>query len=161
MDWFEEMKKSGQISDDTSSEIISQDDFSVTFLPAQHFSARGVTDRNRTLWGGFRVVTSGMSLYFAGDTGYGDWIEKVREKFPEGFDIGLIPIGAYKPRWFMAPVHTDPFEGMQLQRDLDVRKAIGIHYGVFDLADDNQDDPVNDLAQAKNLPEYRDQVFDI
>jgi L-ascorbate metabolism protein UlaG (beta-lactamase superfamily) len=61
----------------------------------------------------------------------------------------------------MAPVHTDPFEGMQMQRDLDIKKAIGIHHSTFDLADDNQDDPVQDLAIAKTRPEFRDQVFEV
>lgn len=101
------------------------------------------------------------SLYFAGDTGYGPFVEKIREKYSEGFDIGLIPIGAYKPRWFMAPVHTDPFEGMLLQRELAIKNAIGIHYATFDLADDNQDEPIEDLKQAKKDPRYKNQIFEI
>ena len=55
----------------------------------------------------------------------------------------------------MAPVHTDPFEGMQIQWELDVKKAIGIHHSTFDLADDNQDDPIDDLALAKERSEYQ------
>jgi L-ascorbate metabolism protein UlaG (beta-lactamase superfamily) len=140
----------------------SSDESRVTFLPAQHFSARGVTDRNRTLWWAFAIEIRGQSLYFGGDTGYGtEFIEKIHEKFPNGFDIGLLPIGAYKPRWFMAPVHTDPFEGMQMQRDLVVKKAIGIHHSTFDLADDNQDDPIVDLREAKKREEYQGQIFEI
>lgn len=151
MDWwdkqsFEEWKKDVKVE--------------VTYLPSQHFSARGVTDRNRTLWGGFRLEMNGTSLYFAWDTGYGDFVKTIREKFND-FDIGLIPIGAYKPRWFMAPVHTDPFEGMQIQRELSVKKAIGIHHSTFDLADDNQDDPIEDLAEAKKRPEYAGQTFEV
>jgi L-ascorbate metabolism protein UlaG (beta-lactamase superfamily) len=135
---------------------------SITFLPAQHFSARGITDRNRTLWWTFAVEIWGKSIYFGGDTGYGrEFIEKTRERFSGGFDIGLIPIGAYKPRWFMAPVHTDPFEWMQMQRDLSIDKAIGIHHSTFDLADDNQDDPLDDLETAKKRPEYRGQIFEV
>lgn len=133
----------------------------ITYLPSQHFSARWVTDRNRTLWGGFRIEIAGKSLYFAWDTGYGDFVKKIREKFQDGFDFGLIPIGAYKPRWFMAPVHTDPFEGMQIQRELLVKKAVGIHHSTFDLADDNQDDPIDDLALAKKRPEYEWQIFEV
>jgi L-ascorbate metabolism protein UlaG (beta-lactamase superfamily) len=55
----------------------------------------------------------------------------------------------------MAPVHTDPFEGIEMQRDLGIKKAIGIHHSTFDLADDDQDDPVNDLTEAKKRPEYK------
>jgi hypothetical protein len=54
----------------------------------------------------------------------------------------------------MAPVHTDPFEGMQLQRELNIEKAVGIHHSTFDLADDNQDDPIEDLLEAKKRKEY-------
>jgi L-ascorbate metabolism protein UlaG (beta-lactamase superfamily) len=133
----------------------------ITYLPSQHFSARGVTDRNRTLWWGFRIEIKGKSLYFAWDTGYGDFVKTIAEKFDAGFDIGLIPIWAYKPRWFMAPVHTDPFEGMQIQRELHVKQAIGIHHSTFDLADDNQDDPIEDLIEAKKRPEYAWQVFEV
>ncbi len=61
----------------------------------------------------------------------------------------------------MAPVHTDPFEGMQLQRELKIGKAIGIHHSTFDLADDNQDDPVDDLMEAKKRPEYAGQIFEV
>ena len=61
----------------------------------------------------------------------------------------------------MAPVHTDPFEGMLLQRELKIKKAIGIHYGTFDLADDNQDEPLEDLKKAKLDPRYKDQIFEI
>ncbi len=54
----------------------------------------------------------------------------------------------------MAPVHTDPFEGMAIQKDLDIKKGIGIHHSTFDLADDNQDDPIIDLEAAKKQKEY-------
>jgi L-ascorbate metabolism protein UlaG (beta-lactamase superfamily) len=98
------------------------DESRITFLPAQHFSARGITDRNKTLWWGFRLEIREESLYFAWDTGYGEFVEHIRERYQDGFTYGLIPIGAYKPRWFMAPVHTDPYEGMQIQRDLRIKK---------------------------------------
>ncbi len=61
----------------------------------------------------------------------------------------------------MAPVHTDPFEGMLLQRELGIKKAIGIHYATFDLADDNQDEPLEDLKKAKQDPRYKNQIFEI
>ncbi len=150
MDWWQEIEHQKW---EMTSKII--------YLPAQHFSARGLTDRNKTLWWGFRIEVGWKSIYFAWDTGYGPFIDRIYEKYPDGFDIGLIPIGAYKPRWFMAPVHTDPFEGMWLQRELSIRKSLGIHYGTFDLADDNQDEPLEDLKKAKEDPRYKDQIFEI
>jgi L-ascorbate metabolism protein UlaG (beta-lactamase superfamily) len=149
MDWFDELYDG------------NADESKITFLPAQHFSARGLTDRNKTLWWWFRLEIENTSIYFAGDTGYGPCFDTIAERYKEWFDIGLIPIGAYKPRWFMAPIHTDPFEGMQIQRKLLIKKAIAIHYGTFDLADDNQDDPIEDLKKAKKDPKYKDQIFEL
>lgn len=106
----------------------------ITFLPSQHFSARGITDRNRTLWGGFAVEIADKTIYFAGDTGIGPFSTKIREQFPRGFDIGFLPIGAYNPRWFMAAMHTSPCEGMQMQKELGINQVLGIHYGTFPLA---------------------------
>ncbi|MBC7503763.1 MBL fold metallo-hydrolase [Candidatus Gracilibacteria bacterium] len=134
-------------------------DCKITFVPSQHFSARGITDRNRTLWGGFAWQIGEATGYFAGDTGYGPFIENIQERFPDGFDIGLLPIGAYNPRWFMASMHTSPYEGMQMQKDLGIRKAIGIHYGTFPLAADLQDEPLEDLAIAKLDPLFAGQDF--
>jgi L-ascorbate metabolism protein UlaG (beta-lactamase superfamily) len=166
MDWWESIDYSKkEIGDGWAQSISTPIPYllptRISFLPAQHFSARGLTDRNKTLWWGFRVEIGSKSLYFAWDTWYGSFVEKIREKYPEGFDYGLIPIWAYKPRWFMAPVHTDPFEGMLIQRDLGIRKSIGIHFGTFDLADDNQDEPLEDLKKAKEDPKYKNQIFEI
>lgn len=61
----------------------------------------------------------------------------------------------------MAPVHTDPFEGMLIQRELQIGKSIGIHYATFDLADDNQDEPIEDLRKAKENLSHKNQVFEI
>lgn len=86
-------------------------------------------------------------------------MEQIGERFPDGFDIGLLPIGAYNPRWFMASMHTSPYEGMQMQQDLKIVNAIGIHYGTFPLAADLQDEPLEDLAIAKLDPIFAGQDF--
>ncbi len=81
------------------------------------------------------------------------------ERFASGFDVGLLPIGAYNPRWFMAAMHTSPYEGMQMQKDLKIKKSIGIHYGTFPLAADLQDESLEDLARAKSDPLFVGQDF--
>lgn len=127
----------------------------ITFVPAQHFSARGITDRNKTLWWGFIVTIWGKSLYFAGDTGYGAFVQDIKKKIKTSLDVWLLPIGAYKPRWFMADIHTSPEEALRMQKDLGISTAIWIHYGTFPLADDSQDDPLEDLKKAKEAHEYQ------
>ncbi|HEY9449044.1 MAG TPA: MBL fold metallo-hydrolase, partial [Gemmatimonadaceae bacterium] len=84
----------------------------IACTPAQHFSARGLADRMRTLWCGWAVRTAQRSLFFAGDTGYHPEFNRIGERYGP-FDIALLPIGAYDPRWFMRPVHMDPEEAVR------------------------------------------------
>lgn len=124
----------------------------ITSVPAQHFSGRGTFDRNLTLWTGYVIQTDRGPVYFAGDTGYGDLFKEIGKTFGP-IKVGLIPIGAYKPRWFMSPVHLDPAEAIQVHKDIMAEISFGMHYGTFPLADDGQYDPQNDFAKAIQYPE--------
>jgi L-ascorbate metabolism protein UlaG (beta-lactamase superfamily) len=119
----------------------------VTFVPAQHWSGRGLGDRNKTLWGGFVVEGKGHRIYFAGDTGFGPHFERVRQRFGPP-SLALLPIGAYKPRWFMKDMHISPAEAVKAFQVLKAQRAVAIHHGTFPLGDDGQDEPVEDLRQA-------------
>lgn len=118
-----------------------------TAVPAVHFSARGTGDRNRTLWGGFVVSAPSGRIWFAGDTGDGDFPEAIAARFAP-IDLALIPIGAYLPRDFMRPVHIDPAEAVAVMRRAGVRTALGVHWATFPLGDDGQDRPAIDLDTA-------------
>ncbi|WP_345240141.1 MBL fold metallo-hydrolase [Nibrella saemangeumensis] len=117
-------------------------------VPAQHFSGRGMFDRNATLWCGFVVdnQTAGK-LHFAGDTGYGQFFKQIGKQYGP-MRLALIPIGAYKPTWFMAPVHCSPAEAVEIHKDVCSQQSIGIHYGTFPLADEGETEPVTDLRKA-------------
>jgi L-ascorbate metabolism protein UlaG (beta-lactamase superfamily) len=114
-------------------------------VPAMHFSARGLFDRNRTLWCGYVIESEGRRIYFAGDTGFGGHFAQIRERFGSP-DVALLPIGAYEPRWFMSPVHMDPDEAVKAHRTLGARLSIAIHHGTFQLADEALDTPKRRLA---------------
>lgn len=120
----------------------------VTVTPAQHFSARGPTDRMKTLWGGFVLEAPGGRLYFAGDSGYFGGFKTIGEKLGP-FDLAFIPIGAYEPRWFMAPMHCDPAQALSIHREVRARRSIAMHFGCFPLADDGFEQPVHDLRAAR------------
>lgn len=122
-------------------------DNQVTFVPAQHFSSRGLFDRNKTLWGGFVIQHKGLTLYFAGDTGYSPHFQEIQKKF-DVIHLSLLPIGAYLPRWFMGPVHTDPYQAVKAHIDLKSKLSIGMHYGCFQLADDGYKSPAADLEKG-------------
>lgn len=129
----------------------------VMLLPARHWSGRGLRDRMQSLWGGFAVFFGdAFQLFFAGDTGYSrDFIE-VRRRLAErqcapggGFDLALLPIGAYAPRWFMAPQHVDVDEALQIHLDLGARRSLGVHWGTFALSDEPLDEPPRLLAERR------------
>jgi L-ascorbate metabolism protein UlaG (beta-lactamase superfamily) len=119
----------------------------VTFTPAKHFSGRSLLDRDRTLWGGFVLHAASGPVFFAGDTGYGRHFAEVAARLGSP-RLALLPIGAYKPRWFMAPVHMDPDDAVRAHLDLGAHDSMAVHFGTFQLADDGRDDPAADLAAA-------------
>ena len=117
----------------------------VTATPARHFSRRGLRDGNRTLWCGFDLHGEDGHVLFAGDSGAGPhWCDIAgRLGAP---DLALLPIGAYEPRWLMAPVHMNPAEAVQAHHDLGARQSIGMHFGTFQLTDEAIDAPPRALA---------------
>ncbi|MFZ5698814.1 MAG: MBL fold metallo-hydrolase [Pseudomonadota bacterium] len=119
------------------------------FVPAQHFSGRGVNDRNATLWGGWVLEIDGFRLYFAGDTGYGKDFADIGAVFG-GFDLSLIPIGAYEPQWLMGSVHVNPEDAVRIHRDVKSKHSIGMHWGTFILTDEPVDEPPRRLARARS-----------
>ena len=122
-------------------------DATVTYLPAHHFSARGIRDRGRALWGGFAISTPAGRILFAGDTAYGGHLAAIGQELGP-FSVGLIPIGAYEPRWFMRAVHMNPEEAVRARADLRVRTAIAMHFGTFKLTQEGIDEPPRALAAA-------------
>ncbi|ETS63092.1 hypothetical protein PaG_02869 [Moesziomyces aphidis] len=140
----------------------------LTCVPAQHFSGRGLLDRDRTLWAGwtFHAVSeasSKASVYFAGDTGYRTVPRGMpREEedtlptcpaFKEigealgPFDAALIPIGAYEPRFFMSTVHLAPQDSVLVHRDVRSRRSYGIHWGSFRLTPEDVNEPPKRLIE--------------
>ena len=126
----------------------------VVMTPVQHWSGRSLSDRLQTLWGGWAVFAPDAHLYFAGDTGYSRDFQDVARRFADrqlggGFDIALIPVGAYEPRWFMKEQHVDPDEALRMHQDLRAKKSLGIHWGTFELTDEPLDEPPRALARGR------------
>lgn len=119
----------------------------IHFVPAQHFSGRGVRDRNRTLWGGLMVTSAAGGFLFAGDTGYGPHFREIRQRLGAP-RLALLPIGAYEPRWFMGPVHMNPEDAVLAHKDLEATRSLAIHFNTFQLTDEAIDQPVQDLQHA-------------
>jgi N-acyl-phosphatidylethanolamine-hydrolysing phospholipase D len=113
----------------------------VQSLPAVHTSKRGLRDTNRSLWCGFKLTQGDKSVYFAGDTAYGEVFKAIGDKAGP-FDLGLIPIGAYQPRKLMRPVHCTPEEAIQIGQDIGARHLVGMHWGTIRLTTEPMLEPM-------------------
>lgn len=136
----------------------------VVMTPAQHWAARGLGDRLRTLWGGWALFAPDFHLFFAGDTGYSPDFADIRARFAPrqpgaGFDLALLPVGGYEPRWFMREQHVNPEEAVRIHRDLAARVSLGIHWGTFALTDEALDEAPRALAQARRALDVADDAF--
>jgi L-ascorbate metabolism protein UlaG (beta-lactamase superfamily) len=132
----------------------------ITATPAQHFSSRTPSDRNRTLWCGWSLRSDAWRVFFAGDTGYHPEFKEIGRRLGP-FHVQLLPIGAYEPRWFMRPVHMDPEEAVQAFLDAGGGGRgvlLPIHWGTFKLTDEPMDEPprrVRSAWAAAGLPDER------
>jgi L-ascorbate metabolism protein UlaG (beta-lactamase superfamily) len=124
-------------------------DVAVTLVPLRHWSARGLFDRNKTLWAGFVVETPGGRIYHVTDSGYGEGLRfrEARERYGP-FRLAILPIGAYEPRWFMRDQHMNPEEAVRAFVDCGADLALAHHHGTFKLTDEAIDAPAIALSRA-------------
>ena len=147
LDWWESVRLSADVT--------------VTLVPAQHFSARTLWDRNKALWGGFVVSGPAGNVFYSGDTGYGPHFREIARRFSP-IRMALLPISPYRPRQskdapasYYSIVHTGPADAVQAHLDLGARMSVAFHFQVFQLGTDGFDDAVNELAAAvkeRDLP---------
>jgi L-ascorbate metabolism protein UlaG (beta-lactamase superfamily) len=131
----------------------------------------------------FNTNPQSHSVYFAGDTGYravprssdgtDDWSEKYSHlphcpafadigRLRGPFDLGLIPIGAYMPRFIMSPMHADPRDAVEIFQDTKCRKALAIHWGTWVLTEEDVLEPPRKLRDALKLKGVSEEgVFDV
>jgi L-ascorbate metabolism protein UlaG (beta-lactamase superfamily) len=155
----------------------------ISALPCQHVSARGPFDRCKTLWASWSVESGGAKVYFAGDTGYravprlpaheDDYGPKYAHlphcpafaqigQHRGPFDLGLIPIGAYEPRFVMSPMHANPKDSVNIFRDTQCKKALGMHWGTWVLTEEDVLEPPRKLKEAlKEKGIEEEGVFDV
>ena len=114
--------------------------------PARHGAGRALYNRDHTLWSGWSIRAGERAIFFAGDTGRHPEFERITHEFGP-FDAAFLPIGAYRPRWFMEPVHMDPTEAVSAYTDIARANGgqqctfVATHWGTFELADELMDEP--------------------
>lgn len=124
------------------------DKVKVTLVPTQHWTARGLYDRNKALWGGYIIETPAGCVYHVTDTGYHDTLfHETRDRYGP-FKLAIIPVGAYEPRWFMKRQHCNPEEAVRIFQECGAPVALAHHFGTFQLTDEAIDAPVEALRAA-------------
>ncbi len=118
----------------------------VYFLPARHWTKRGLGDYNKSLWGSFLLKGKGKVIYFAGDTGWDSHFEEAAKLFPQ-IDYAILPIGAYQPQWLMKQAHISPAEVVEASKSLNAKNTIPMHYGTYKLSDEPVGEPVKKFTE--------------
>ncbi|RLD76922.1 MAG: hypothetical protein DRJ07_15485 [Bacteroidetes bacterium] len=130
----------------------------IYFMPAKHWNRRGAFDFNKTLWGSFIIKANGKTIYFAGDTAYGEHFSEIN-RFFGSIDYCLMPVGAYKPDYIMKESHISPNEALKAFSDLKGETFIPMHYATYDLADEPLGEPLRILQE--NNTKYNIKILDI
>ncbi|MGH7531191.1 MAG: MBL fold metallo-hydrolase, partial [Gemmatimonadales bacterium] len=118
----------------------------VICAPAQHFSGRTPRMRGTTLWCSWALAApyppagAERRIFFGGDTGHHPEFGEIGARCGP-FDVALLPVGAYEPRWFMRYLHMNPEEAVAACQALGARAMVPIHWGTFKLTDEAMDEP--------------------
>ncbi|KAI1311944.1 hypothetical protein EDD11_003224 [Mortierella claussenii] len=153
----------------------------VICTPCQHFTGRSMTDHYKTLWASWVVETipqqvseKSTKVFFGGDTGY-RYVPNGSDEddmphcpaFKEigsrigPFDLSMIPIGAYSPRWFMSPIHCSPEDAVRLHEDIGSKRSVGMHWGTWVLTDEDVTEPPRRLQAAMTKRGHNPDTFSV
>jgi L-ascorbate metabolism protein UlaG (beta-lactamase superfamily) len=135
----------------------------LTFVPARHGSGRAPFRENRTLWGGFVIDSPNGQIYFAGDTGYGEFINDVAARFNR-IRLAVLPIGNYEKRWFMKSQHMNPDDAVTAHKALGAPMSIGMHFATFaehpEQAIDAHEKDLADALKKYGVPDREFRVLE-
>ena len=118
-----------------------------SFVPAWHWSQRGIFDHNRTLWGGWVIETKEDSVFFAGDTAYSHlYFSTIGQMFPN-LEVAIMPIGPCDPDELMRRSHMNAQEAGQAFLDCNARYFVPMHWGTFNFGVDFFHTPIDRITQ--------------
>jgi L-ascorbate metabolism protein UlaG (beta-lactamase superfamily) len=123
----------------------------LTATPARHFSGRGITGRNETLWASFVIKTPKHNIFFGADSGWFPGFKDIGNAFGP-FDLTMLEVGAYGKYW--PDIHMGPELASDAHLALKGRIMMPIHWGTFNLAPHGWDEPIERLllcARKKNI----------
>ena len=115
-----------------------------TATPSQHFSGRGLSDRNRTLWASWVIQSSRRKVFFSGDTGLSDQFAVIGAAHGP-FDLVMLEVGAFHPSW--GGIHLGPKNALEVFAMLGGGTLLPVHWGTFNLALHAWDEPAETLLE--------------
>jgi L-ascorbate metabolism protein UlaG (beta-lactamase superfamily) len=121
---------------------LAQADLTVTAAPSQHFSGRGMRDRNATLWSSMVLRSRRHAVFFSGDTGLTTEYAAIRERLGP-FDLVMLEVGAFHPSW--GHIHLGPENALEALALLGGGAFLPVHWGTFSLAMHAWDEPAETL----------------
>jgi L-ascorbate metabolism protein UlaG (beta-lactamase superfamily) len=129
-------------------DVYSDDRWEITLLPCNHWTMRNpLAGPNRSLWGSYLIKTpGGRTVYVSGDTAFFDGFHEIGREY--AIDLAIVNLGAYEPRWFMAPSHMNPAETVEAFKQLKAQRLMAVHWGSFRLGDEPIHFPPLDIAKA-------------
>ena len=119
----------------------------LTATPARHYSGRGLLDGDHDLWASWAIVGPRQRVFFSGDSGYSAEFARIGERFGP-FDLTLIKIGASDPSWH--EIHMSPEDAVRAHRDVRGKLLLPVHWGTFNLAYHDWNEPAERLFAAAN-----------
>lgn len=126
------------------SHTVPGSDIVVTAAPSQHFSGRGLKDRNASLWSSFAIRSPHHRVFFSGDTGLTSEYQTIRERLGP-FDLVMLEVGAFHPAW--GDIHLGPHNALEALRLLGGGLFLPVHWGTFSLAMHAWDQPAEALLE--------------
>lgn len=130
---------------DWGDRFLWQDRLTIIAAPARHFSGRGLTDRNKTLWASWVIKTQKSSVFFSGDSGYFPGFKNIGDQYGP-FDLCILECGQYNEGW--PSIHMSPEETAQAHLDLQGRLLLPVHWGKFRLSLHHWTEPVLRVLKA-------------
>ena len=116
----------------------------MTAAPSQHFSGRGLNNRNSTLWSSLVIRSPRHAVFFSGDTGLTTEYQAIRERLGP-FDLVMLEVGALHPSW--GDMHLGPQNALEALALLGGGAFLPIHWGTFSLAMHAWDQPAEVLLE--------------
>jgi L-ascorbate metabolism protein UlaG (beta-lactamase superfamily) len=129
-------------------QAIDSSPLKIHLIPSQHWSSRWIFDANENLWGGFVIESPEGQICFIGDSGYSSTMFQEIASIFTDITFAILPIGAYKPRWFMRDVHMNPQEALMAFKDLKAKFFVPSHFGVFQLTDESYETQLLDYEKS-------------